>query len=102
MNIHEIGVKITLARTASTLALASIAVPVEVDGRETRINLHGFRIITNRYGNHKHSYKVFPPQIQRARRKSLNIVFFEDAQTWSGIEAHIADAYEREMRKEFA
>jgi hypothetical protein len=100
MNIDDIGVKIIPARTTSTAALASISVPLDIGDRKTRVNIHGFRVIYDRFG--KRSFKVFPPQIERPSRKSFNIFFIEDALTWALVEGHIVAAYERVMKQEFA
>jgi len=99
MNIDDIIIKIHPSKGTGnkTLAFVNLSIPQEIEGIKINLNIDGYRIMVDSYGNNSKGYHLTPPCI-KSGFKYKEIVFLEgDKEIWFKLENKIINKYEQEI-----
>jgi hypothetical protein len=99
MTIDDIVIKIypSKSKNITTLAYVNLSIPQEIEGIKMSLNIDGYRIMTDSYGNSPNGFRLIAPCIKKGF-KYEEIVFLEgNKEIWFKLQNKILKKYEQEV-----
>jgi len=99
MTIDDIVIKINPSKGSNntTLAYVDLSIPQEIEGAKMSLNIDGYRIMVDNYGNNLSGYHLVAPCI-KSGFKYKEIVFLEgNKEIWFKLQDKIIHKYEKEI-----